>query len=58
MSLFKITTLLLVVAVELAAQYDRFGSPACSGRDQELADRSFLDIGYSSDRKIRVSAIN
>ena len=52
MSLFNTVTLLLIVAVDLDAQHDRFGTPACSGPDAEFAARSFFIICHSSDRMI------
>ena len=52
MSLINTVTLLLIVAADLAAQHNRFGTPACSGSDQELAGRSFFVICHSSDRKV------
>jgi endonuclease G, mitochondrial len=52
MSLISTLTLLFVVALDLAAQHDRFGTPACSGSGQEFADRSFFVICHSSDRRV------
>jgi endonuclease G, mitochondrial len=52
MSLFNTVTLLLAVALDLVAQHDRFGTPACSGLDEEFAARSFFIICHSSDRKV------
>ena len=52
MSLINTVTVLLVVAVDLAAQHDRVGIPACSGPAREFADRSFFVICHSSDRKV------
>jgi DNA/RNA non-specific endonuclease len=52
MSLLNTFTLLLVVALDLFAQHDRFGIPACSGTTQEFADRSFFVICHSSSQKV------
>ena len=54
MSLINTVTLLLVVALDLAAQHDRFGLPACLGAAREFADRSFFVICHSSDQKVPV----
>jgi len=52
MTLIKLAALLLAFIACLPAQYDRFGSPACSSADQELADRSFFVLCHSSSRKV------
>ncbi len=46
--------LLLVFASSLAAQQNRFGSPACSGPDRELADRTFFLLCHSGSLKVPV----
>jgi hypothetical protein len=46
-------TLLWTITVLLApAQHERFGVPACSGPDRELADRAVFVLCHSSGRKV------
>ena len=45
---------LLLAALPLAAQPDRFSLPTCASADQELADRSFFLLCHSSARKVPV----
>jgi endonuclease G len=54
MTPIQFTALLLAVAAPLAAQQDRFGNPACSGPDRELANRSFFVVCHSASRKTPV----
>jgi endonuclease G len=51
MPALRLTTLLALAPV-LLAQHDRFGLPACSGEDRELADRSFFVLCHSSELKV------
>ncbi len=44
--------LLVLLTPFLAAQQNRYGNPACSGPDQELADRSFFVLCHSASRKV------
>jgi endonuclease G len=48
----KLAVILILLAALLPAQPDRFGYPACSGPDQELADRSFFVLCHSASRKV------
>src|SRR5215470_6760037 len=47
-----LAALFLVLLTPAAAQPDRFSLPACSGPNQELADKQFFILCHDSARKV------
>lgn len=45
---------LVVLAASAMAQADRCGRPACSGHDQEFADRTFFQLCFDGSRKVSI----
>jgi endonuclease G len=50
--LMKLIAFLALFSALLPARQDRFGYPACSGPDRELADRTFFTLCHSASRKV------
>jgi endonuclease G len=53
-SLARLSSLLFTLIASVAAQPQRFGAPACSGPDRELADRFFFVLCHNSALKVPI----